>query len=459
MSSKPSFWPFPVHAGQKEAYRRIAKAVRENDPEAVAEAVALGSPVNFLMLGNNRSLLGTALKAKRYAAAEALLAAGASPLYPWDWCKANPADPMAKDGTVVTMATTAVETVVETAQWPWVERFFGDSALGWQKMDELVFSTFSRAVFQRAPSPVMDVMLERARQAKLQRPSDAELLDHALHTGSPAMVQHMALRCQKVGVSDNPHALAPPVLDTQGWANSIQSFLTSDDPEFYPSGPARLPMGRGLVQMVTLWLNEGGDRARVVAWVGLAARIGLGQALSKCLLPACPVPLKDADVEDWICQTLDAPSRASEVWKALDQGLGEHEINRHLERMAISGRLWSVLDARLKSPIGGLGASMIKSLARLGRAGVQLPQGFMEDMLAWRGTGIAPGPIHLMSGSLGPQFLEAMTGLGWNPASSSVAWDELIDASKSPQARAWLRTRQLEHSLAEPSQSRRGPRL
>ena len=65
MSSKPSFWPFPVHAGQKEACRRIAKAVRENDPEAVAESVAQGSPVDFLLLGNGRSLLASALKAKR----------------------------------------------------------------------------------------------------------------------------------------------------------------------------------------------------------------------------------------------------------------------------------------------------------------------------------------------------------------------------------------------------------
>lgn len=458
MSSKSSFWPFPVHAGQKEACRRIAKAVRENDPTAVAQAVALGSPVDFLLLGNGRSLLASALKAKRYAAAEALLEAGASPLYPWDWLKANPQDPLAKDGTVVTQASTAVETVVDNADWPWVERFFGDSSLGWQKMGGLVFSTFQRAVFQRAPVQAMDVMLERARQAKLERPSDTELLDCALRTGSPRMVQDMALRCQAMGVSANPHALAPPVPDIQAWAASIQMFLVNNDPEFSPSGPARVPTGRGLVQLVTMWLAEGGDRARVVGWVGLAAKNGLNEALSKCLLPACPKPLSDADVEGWIQQTLADPSRASEVWKALDKELGEREINRHLERMATSGRLWPILATRLKTPIW-LGSSLIKSLERLSRACVQLPNGFMEEVLAWRSKGIAAGPIKLMEGPIGVRFLEAMTSLGWDPASSGVDWDQLIDPSASPQARAWLRTRRLEHSLADPSQSRRGPRL
>lgn len=452
MPAKPSFWPSPTSKAEKALLQQLANAVRQDDPEAVAQAVADGAPVDALQLGVQRSFLGAALKAGRFRAVEALLEAGASPLFPDDWRAANPTDPLAAPGTITEQASSAVATAIQEAHWPWVERFFKNDSLAWASLGDALFNNFSTAAYKGVPDATLDIMIHRAQVSRMGVPAASALVESALANGSPSLVERLARRCLR----KTPKPAALKALEV-----IIDGYLSNQTVELASGNGLRIPRGGAIAAAIAVWLEHGGTTDRLKEWTAKAAGLGMDKALSGVLLPHLDSLASEPLPQSWVAGGVKNLHYAQEVWKTFDRLLGERAVNQALLALASSDSFDDLFFERVaKSPLAN-DPSLIHTVKRLGKAGVEVSPDLVSLVFRWRNPFGASPPM-VFTSSFSVSFLEELRGLGWDPttkAPSGQDWEDLMGHPATGQARAWLRTQKLESSLDVPQQERRGPRL
>lgn len=464
------FWPWDVSAEQEALNQTLGRAVQKNDVEGVRQALSKGAMPNLVWAKEFKSLLTTAVKAKRWEVVELLQGAGATPTFPLEWVMENPSDPMAKDGTVVTTAACALAQALKDKDWEYVERCFKDPSV---RLDALMNSErpFESAVMWGVPGKTLDVMLHHARLQKVECPSMVELLTSALNTTSQKLVEEVARRCMKPGRNkENSEALAPPVVDRQAWAAALTAYLRGNDVEYSisASGFGRVPVGTSALPLLRMWVDQATpatqkqDLQQLLEWTNLAVFKGVEKLLVRGLLPLVKENATQSWVETWVQNGLQSVVNSAAVWGALDKVLGQASVSKAIVSVDDQGLVWPLLEKRVSLSTGKVEATLAV-LQRVQEAGLKVSEGSVFRMFnthssindtQWRSCAWA-------SRENGPLLAKALMDLGWEPTQpyQGIAWEDRFEGEAFAPLRALLRSLTLDSRWTNPQRSRSGPRL
>lgn len=465
-----NLWPWKVSAEQEALNQTLGKAVQKNDVEGVRQALSKGAMPNLVWAKEFKSLLTTAVKAKRWEVVELLREAGATPTFPLEWVMENPSDPMAKNGTVVTTAVCALSQALRDKDWEYVERCFQDPSV---RLDALVNSErpFESAVMWGVPGKTLDVMLHHARLQKVACPSMMELLTSALNTTSSKLVEEVAHRCLKPGRDkEHPEALAPPVVDRQVWAAALTAYLRGNDVEYSTSasGFGRVPVGTSALPLLRMWVEQSTpatqkqDQQQLWEWTNLAVFKGVDKLLVRGLLPLVKKNAPDSWVEAWIQNGLQSVVNSAAVWGALDKVLGFDRISKAIATVDKQGLAWPLLEKRVSASTGKIEATLAV-LQRVQEAGVRVNDRSVFLMFNTNAS-ITDAPWKSCAWAVrenGPLLAKALMDLGWEPTQpyQGVAWEERFEGEPFAPLRSLLRSLTLDSRWGSPQRSRSGPRL
>lgn len=465
MSRSPRQWPEPATPAEAAAHANLVRAVRCNDPAGIEAALAAGAPVDLVVFGNSRTVLGMALQGKRWAAAEALFAAGASPTAPWEWCAQNPHHSLVEKNAILSQAYSPLQTAIDNRQWTWVDRLCASPKASLSSAPEKARQLLTAAVVRGVPGTTFDALVGALRRSRVTPLPMEELLVAALQTTSVPLVAMLAERCVMPVAPSDPRLPSTFVPDRGVWRSALQIALADDQGVEFSAGTTfsvGVPAGKGIGHLVAWWAKGMGpdDRDFLDEWARKAAGRNLWAAWKHGFGPLLKDTLTASALEAWVVESLrgrGSPGRMLATW---EQSFGAATVRRALEEVSASGRLWAALE---HSWVEQQGAATfgLPTLEALARRGVAMRPAFVARLFTGHsGTSLA---LPLLRGEDGPRFFDLATAMGWDPATPAPGggeWDALLAPRGAEPLAACIRAHRLARAWETPPEpARRTPRL